>query len=195
MTEVEPVVGELERTETGRICGHCQLCCKILPIYDLLDRQGNPKPWNTKCQHQRKGNHGCKVYHTARPASCRAWSCAWLSVAGTEDLPRPDKCHYIVDTYVTSFELSEYGFMQAVQIWLDPGYPEAWRCTKLLTFLVRMAEQHGFAANIRLRDKDDSLLLFPPAIEPVIGDWTKLDTRQGLANIKLERVVFPNMRT
>lgn len=194
MPTVLPVVAELDRAETGRICGHCQLCCKLLPIYDLLDAQGNPKPWNRKCIHQRKGNHGCTVYHTGRPPSCKSWSCAWLVGAGTEDLPRPDKGHYVVDTYITSFELLGLGFYQSLQVWLEPEWPHAWRCTKLIPYMARMAEQHGYATTVRLRDKDDSLLIFPPALAPVRGRWAIADTRKGLADITLDVLDFKSDR-
>jgi hypothetical protein len=185
--ELTPAVEYIEPGETGRICGHCQLCCTVLPVYDLLPE---PKLWNVKCRHLKKGNKGCQVYHTTRPQSCRAWSCGWLAGAHTEDLPRPDKCHYLVDTYLASFEITIHGKYKSVQVWVDPKYPEAWRCTKLMSFLARYAEECGYAASIRMRDRDADIILFPPAIAPGKGLWLIADTRKGMTNIRPEILHF-----
>lgn len=173
------VFGELPSGDTGRICGHCQMCCTLLPVYDMHRR---PKMWNVKCSYQRKGNKGCTIYPD-RPPSCKAWSCAWLTVPET-DFPRPDQAHYIVDTFVTRFGITEYGEYEALQVWVDPKWPDAWMCTKLLPWLAKMAEDHRYATVVRLKQgADQSILLFPPALDPLIGEWTGIDTRQGMVDI------------
>lgn len=179
--------GVLNKTETGRVCGHCQLCCTVLPVYDLFDAMGRPKLWNQKCRHQRKGNHGCTVYNTVRPASCRSWSCAWLSVSEAENLKRPDKGHYIVDTYLTEFELTKLGKYTALQVWLEPGWPLAWRCQQLMRFLHRMGEEHGYATVVRFSEvKEEMLIVFPPGVEPVKEKWSVVDVREGTVDIEIQ---------
>ncbi len=79
----------LYKADTDRKCGDCSLCCKLLPMPELA------KPANKRCKHQRYGK-GCAIY-ARRPDSCRTWSCRWLLGEGTDDLPRPDRSHYVID--------------------------------------------------------------------------------------------------
>lgn len=178
---------EIEVASTGRICGHCQLCCKLLPVYDM---RPDPKTWNTKCRHQRAGNHGCQVYHTVRPSSCKTWSCAWLVGAHTENVRRPDRSHYVIDMYLASFSITQGGKpreFKSIQVWLDPGYPNAWKDLQLFKFIDYYANAYGYATTIRLQDIGDTIILFPPAVSVVPGEWTKMECPSGFRvdNIKV----------
>jgi hypothetical protein len=81
---------------TGRVCGDCQLCCKLLPVPPLKKAAGR------RCQHQKFGK-GCAI-QDHKPFACRAWSCRWLSDPATAGMSRPDRSHYVIDVvsdYVT----------------------------------------------------------------------------------------------
>src|SRR4051794_7389373 len=56
---------------TGRACGSCSLCCKLLPIREL------EKPENKWCVHCKPASGGCTIY-ADRPPSCREFACHWL---------------------------------------------------------------------------------------------------------------------
>jgi hypothetical protein len=56
---------------TGRICGTCTLCCKLLPVPSLQKLAGE------RCKHQRAFK-GCAIYKD-RPWACRTLACRWLA--------------------------------------------------------------------------------------------------------------------
>jgi hypothetical protein len=96
---------------TGRECGDCSLCCKVLDI-DVPELQKPPGAW---CQHCSPGRGGCGIYET-RPDICRGFACGWLVIPwlGEEWKPSLSKivvhhkraeggrvdCHFIVDQSV-----------------------------------------------------------------------------------------------
>lgn len=144
----------LER-DPRRRCGACTLCCKLLPTKEL------DKPANQRCQHQRHG--GCKIYQT-RPMSCRLWSCRWLTGAVPNGISRPDFAHYVVDMmpdYVTivNQDTGERGEREAVQIWIDPKYPSAWRDQTLLDWL----EATSLVGMMRTSERTGTIV-FPPSV-------------------------------
>lgn len=64
-----------------RDCEGCTACCTTHPVKELPKEGGNP------CNHCWE-NEGCAIYER-RPASCRAFRCAWLEGLGRdEDAPR-----------------------------------------------------------------------------------------------------------
>src|SRR5215510_7343402 len=99
---------------TGRSCGACSLCCKLLPIREL------EKPENQWCVHCRPGNGGCGIY-AERPASCRGFACDWLvnPHLGDEWVPTRAKMfvHYNYDPLGT----------MGLYVVVDPARPDSWR--------------------------------------------------------------------
>jgi hypothetical protein len=99
---------------SGRACGSCSLCCKLLPIREL------DKPENQWCVHCRPGNGGCGIY-ADRPPSCRGFACEWLvnPQLGDEWYPARAKMfvHYNYDP------LGNMGLYVIV----DPARPDSWR--------------------------------------------------------------------
>jgi hypothetical protein len=99
---------------SGRACGSCSLCCKLLPIREL------DKPESQWCVHCRPGHGGCTIY-ADRPASCRGFACEWLvnRQLGDEWCPTQAKMfvHYNYDP------LGKLG----LYIMVDPSRPDAWR--------------------------------------------------------------------
>jgi hypothetical protein len=145
--------------EVQRRCGGCTLCCKLLPQVELK------KPGGQRCQHQRMGQ-GCMIY-ARRPPSCRLWSCRWLVEDDTADLSRPDRSHYVIDImpdFVTAVpgDGQERFYVQVVQVWIDPKYPDAHRDPQLRAYLARRGEEN-IAAIIRYGEVE-AFVLSPPAM-------------------------------
>ncbi len=159
---------------TGRICGGCQLCCRLLPVH--LDDQY--KPAGTRCRHMRYGK-GCTI-HAARPLPCRTWSCRWLADPDTAGVPRPDRCHYVIDMMADEMVLQPPGDapptkVAAIVVWIDPGFPDAHRAPELRAYLLRMAERHGAPALVRMNGRD-VLAIIPPPLTPD-GTWLEIHAR------------------
>lgn len=154
------------QAETTRSCGGCTLCCKLLGVRELK------KPAGTRCKYQRLSK-GCTIY-ARKPASCAHYSCRWLLGNDTADLPRPDRCHYVVDPMPDFVRMvnNATGELQAnvevVQVWVDPGYPDAHRDPALRRYLLRRGKE-GVAALIRYNGSD-AFALFPPQMTEE-RDW------------------------
>lgn len=150
-----------------RKCGDCQLCCTLLAITELS------KPQNTKCIHQRH-HKGCSIY-AKRPYECEVWTCAWLSEYDAADMPRPDRCHYVIDTaWITvALDTAERGQVKvtAIPIWVDPKHPDAHKSDELRAWLLRRAAEHKFGLVNR------SFLLIPPRMSQT-GDWHEMTVKE-----------------
>jgi len=99
---------------TGRVCGTCSLCCKLLPIREL------EKPENTWCVHCRPAAGGCTIY-ADRPHSCREFACHWLISKNLGDEWAPAKARMFV--HYNHDPLGNVGLYVIV----DPSRPDAWR--------------------------------------------------------------------
>ena len=155
--------------EKRRTCGECTLCCKLLPVEEI-DKEGF-----TKCQHL-KFKVRCSIYNE-RPVSCLMWSCAWLvnPTLQAAGLDRPSKSHYVVDTRADNFRiqvsdevLNEY----ALQIWVDPNFPNAHRDPKLRKWLIK----HHPRTLIMIRLAPLRALLLVPPARSASGDWFERET-------------------
>lgn len=162
-----------------RQCGGCTLCCKLLPVHGDLRRAGVDLPGNfykkagDRCPHQRH-KKGCAVYgQRAMPTSCRLWNCRWLTDPETAELSRPDRSRYVIDVTPDIFtsvdnETGERQEMAAIQVWVDPATPDAWRDPALLAYLNR---QH--CAVLVRYNGHDGFVLFPPSIADD-GQWHEI---------------------
>lgn len=145
---------------TGRSCGSCTLCCKLLPVPTI------GKKANQRCEYQR-ASKGCSIYHV-RPDSCRAWSCRWLADPMTAGMPRPDRCHYVIDVsydciVLSNEETGEVLERSALQVWIDPAFPDAHKAPELRAFIDRMGAKWGVVAIIRWGSAD-GMVLWPPSV-------------------------------
>jgi hypothetical protein len=145
---------EFGDTGTGRVCGSCSLCCKLLPTPELS------KPANQRCCHQR-ASKGCAIY-ADRPTGCRSWACRWLADTRVS-LPRPDRAHYVIDMtndYITltNPETGEGRRVGVLQIWVDPAYPDAHRDLRLRSWL----DANQSPALIRF-NSHDAIFICPPS--------------------------------
>lgn len=141
----------------SRECGDCTLCCRLLPV------KGINKPALKRCQHQRHGK-GCAVYHKPEkgfPWECGLWSCVWLAGNDAAGLRRPDRCHYVIDImpdYIVAQEGDAEVTLPAIQIWVDPKYPDAHRDPALRAWLLR---RQGWVGIARFSG-EDAVILIPP---------------------------------
>jgi hypothetical protein len=142
---------------TGRQCGSCQLCCKLMPVPQLN------KGANQRCKHQRTGK-GCMIY-ASRPWSCRTYACRWLADPKASALPRPDRAHYVIDVEHDKVILEGLTIIAVIQVWLDPAFPNAWDTPELRDYMLMWAER-GAATIIRTNAKD-GFVVFPP---PLVTD-------------------------
>lgn len=143
---------------TMRKCSACQLCCRLLPI------SSTGKARFTRCEHQRYGV-GCAIYEV-RPESCHIWSCRWLTRDGTEGMPRPDKCRFVIDPipdYVTGTDKDSGTTFDwpVVQIWGDPDFPETHLDPRLWKFLEKEARRTSAVGLFRY-DTRALILVTPP---------------------------------
>lgn len=139
-----------------RVCGSCQLCCKLLPV------KGLDKPANQRCRHQAVGK-GCRVYHRPGfPSECAVWNCRWLlNEAGS--VKRPDRTHYVIDVMpdlvLAQAVDGETTEIMVIQVWVDPAWPDAWRDPALLD----LAEKTNQALLIRF-NSNQAITVFPPGL-------------------------------
>jgi hypothetical protein len=151
----------------NRRCGGCTACCKLLPVVALDKGAG------VRCQHQRHGK-GCTIY-ARRPHECRLWSCRWLTNAEeTHGMRRPDRAHYVIDALpdtvrLTNNETGEQTDLDALQIWIDPAFPETAQDPELRAYMLKMAEQHGMPSLLRWSNRI-ATAIFPPPINTA-GEW------------------------
>lgn len=103
-----------------RACGTCTLCCE-LPDIDELD-----KPANMLCRHCTR-DVGCRAYGT-RPATCRAFLCAWRTDGGLGPHWDPSVSHMMVYRQGPQFT-----------VLVDPRYPQAWCAEPYLSELKERA--------------------------------------------------------
>lgn len=142
------------RAKSGRACGDCQLCCKLVPVASLDKAAG------TRCQHQRVGK-GCAVYHHApMPIECDIWSCKWLLGGDTAGMQRPDRVHYVIDAMPDMIAYDEQECMVA-QVWVDPAFPLAHRDPGLRAYVALIAKRDKMPTLIRYGSSDAFLLVAP----------------------------------
>jgi hypothetical protein len=105
---------------SGRQCGDCTLCCKVMAIEELA------KPAGTWCQYCKPGR-GCLNY-SGRPGECRSFSCLWLTDERFGHHWKPNKSKLVLTT-------SEDG----IEIRCDPGFPDAWRREPFRSEIAKLA--------------------------------------------------------
>lgn len=148
----------------NRQCGGCTLCCKLMPVKEI------DKKSNTRCPHQRQ-HHGCAIYKD-RPMSCKLWNCSWLINKDMADQQRPDRAHVVISPGLETFwfrnnDTGEQIPVSAIEIWVDPKYPDAYKDKRILAFLERRGKD-GIAALVRY-SSSDAFVIFSPAMTG--GGW------------------------
>lgn len=103
--------GKPAAAPTGRDCGKCSLCCKVLGIGELN------KPIGSWCSHCKPGKVGCTIYDT-RPSECATFNCLWLTSAELDAAWYPPTAKMVV-------HLESEGNRIAVRV--DQAFPTRWR--------------------------------------------------------------------
>jgi hypothetical protein len=175
-----------------RTCGACRLCC-IIPPHPAIE-----KPGCVRCTHLSNAR-GCTIYED-RPRACRDFRCQWLANYDAEDIPRPDRGHFLIDPapdMVTSYDkLGVVHYTQAVQIWVDPKYPDAWKHPALLRFLARRGHE-GIVAIIRYGTNVGDFILAPPNLSGTGKFLERRDAMQGQQSAvpdMVEKLGMANLR-
>lgn len=102
--------GDEVRIVSGRECGGCTLCCKVLSIAEL------DKPQSEWCRHCDIGR-GCRIYDE-RPSECRNFYCGYLTWPAAGEHWYPARSKMVI--------VSELGGNR-LAIRVDPARPNAWR--------------------------------------------------------------------
>jgi hypothetical protein len=103
--------GKAVSVATGRDCGKCSLCCKVMGIGELN------KPAATWCSHCKPGKGGCTIYAT-RPSECANFNCLWLTSTEFDAAWYPPTAKMVV-------HLENEGNRIAVRV--DTAFPMRWR--------------------------------------------------------------------
>jgi hypothetical protein len=122
---------------SGRHCGGCTLCCKLLPV-PAID-----KPRGQLCRHCTPGR-GCNIYRD-RPGVCRDWNCGWQvwHWLGQEWYP-------LESGMVINPNLSRDPDRSAIDFHVDPVEPDRWRKPQYLAQLRELARA-GLEGDLRFR--------------------------------------------
>jgi hypothetical protein len=105
---------EAAKRITGRECGNCSLCCRLL---DVPEAGKQTAQW---CPHCRPGKGGCSIY-AARPQACRHWACSWLVNSDFGDEWFPKACGIVVDMH----RMEDDSIVMRFHV--DPRTPDNWR--------------------------------------------------------------------
>jgi hypothetical protein len=151
---------------TGRRCGSCQLCCKLVPVPPIKKAAGE------RCKHSKTG-HGCTI-HAGRPYACMTWSCRWLADPKTAGMPRPDRAHYVIDMTpdtiaITYNDTGQMMRLDVLQVWVDPAFPNAHQAPELRAFMLMFAQRFRAATIVRW-NSNDAMVVFPPPLASD-GKW------------------------
>jgi hypothetical protein len=103
--------------KTGRRCGECSLCCRLLDVKEL-------KPTGQWCPHCQPGQGGCTIYQN-RPRVCRDYACAWLINSDLDDSWYPAHSRIIVDS--TLFPTVSETETVVMRFHVCPHSPDRWR--------------------------------------------------------------------
>lgn len=186
VTTAEGTTITFDEKGTGRVCGGCTLCCKLLPIPAL------GKLANERCRHQTI--KGCKLHGTGhKPGECKLFACLWLADRSTAKLKRPDRTHYVIDVDRDEIRTrnnftEEFTIVSAVQIWVDPAFADAWRQDEdLKDWMLAKCRSEGVAFIMRFNTTDAEVVFPPPTDE---DQWRIVD-RRGIPRPLFEKAIAP----
>jgi hypothetical protein len=129
-TQVDQDTGGNSPNATGRACGTCTLCCKVLGVKQI------DKPAGKWCPHCAPGK-GCLVYAT-RPEECRTYVCGWLKWPELGPEWKPERSKVIL-----SLNRDVEGAGTRLTASVDPSYPSAWRASPIYQKLKQWAFEGG----------------------------------------------------
>lgn len=145
----------LLRALTGRTCGDCSMCCKVLTI----EGEGAiDKPAGKWCVHCRPGRGGCSIYAN-RPELCSGFTCQWVIDRGMGDEWRPTRSKIVV-------YLSKREGVAAMVYAVDTASPNAWRAEPYYSAIKRsvlsgIRGEFGFQFVVKVTVGDRVLIILP----------------------------------
>ena len=144
-------VGPAGEPASGRTCGSCGMCCKLLHIAPL------DKPPHTWCSHF-VADHGCGI-HGRHPKVCKVFRCRWLDDELLGEEWRPDRCGFVI-----------HWSQSAVGLWInvDLEHFGAWRSEPYYGRIKRWSEmvRHGTGV-VAVTEGDSRFVIFPEQNLPV----------------------------
>ena len=144
---------------TGRQCGKCSLCCKLLYVKELN------KPANTWCEHCRPGKGGCSIHET-RPPICRIYFCAWMMAKGLGEEWYPLRSHMVL----SQVRIND---VQVLMITVDPERPGVWRSEPYYSH-IKVMSQRGLIGHdpmvVVIRCGGAKWLILPHEDKPIADD-------------------------
>jgi hypothetical protein len=170
---------------TGRSCGDCSLCCKVMPVPEI------EKPANEWCKHCRPGNGGCSI-HEIKPAVCAGWYCAWMTQGGIGERWYPKLSRMVLS-------LAPEGTGTVLYVMVDPDYPLRWQEEPYYDDILGLAYHGlycggGYLTKICIGDRNFAIT---PKGEPVEllehqGIW--IDSELGTHEIMTKEEVVERQR-
>jgi hypothetical protein len=116
------------------------------------------------------------VIYANRPRCCKSWSCRWLADPLTAGMPRPDRCHYVIDLGYDYITIAQHdGTKQkvpALQVWVDPAFPHAHRASELRAYMLMMANKWGVVTIVRFDSWKSVVVIPPPSVSD--GQWHEI---------------------
>ena len=166
MTDEQLIEAAAVLPPTRRACGDCNLCCKLLPVIDIQ------KPRNQWCPHVKFG-HGCGIY-ADRPRSCRIWSCGYLLRKNAPEALKPNRCHVVIDMMTDTIWDNGKAY-NAMQIWVDPAYPDAHRAPVVRAEILLAGETLAMPTLARITAVRSVFIVPPPLSDD--GTWFEKEAR------------------
>jgi hypothetical protein len=149
---MEPVTESLTpatdaaRALTGRSCGDCALCCKILDIAALEKPAGE---WCKHCSTHKK----CDIYPYRPVQICDTFNCGYITQPGVPESWYPGKSRIIISTIADQ---------PHVFLIVDPARPDAWRKAPYYQHIKQWAlENNGTGKQIIVSINKRYIVVFP----------------------------------
>jgi hypothetical protein len=159
---------------SGRSCGTCTLCCKVLKIWEL------DKPPGVWCRHCKPGS-GCMIY-SGRPQECRTFHCGYLTNPDLGEEWKPSHSKIVV---VPDME------GKRIAVHVDVQRPDAWKREPYYSNLKRWAALAGVQRGQVVAYVGGRMYMIFPDRDVDLGmvgegDWIMMDERMTSAGIKFE---------
>lgn len=176
---------------TGRKCGSCSLCCKLLDIDDRKKGTGDlVKTAHAWCKYCKPNRTGCAIYET-RPATCVEYACQWLLNPEMDEMWYPLKCGMI-----TTFVPREAAYIDGqfivggtIEIIVNSGAESRWKSHPYLGALMSIAAA-GLSSSphryVKLFEKNKTYVILPQKFVEIKGKddaYTIVPLENGTAEV------------
>jgi len=158
-TSAAPGVGIIDRLKgiTGRECGKCAYCCKLLPILELN------KPGWTWCKHCIPGRlpGGCTLYgQPERPRVCGEAACLWLVSVRVPEYWKPLRSKMVLGMG------RDADNKEVLSIYVDDSCPDRWKEEPYISDISEWVRQSGNGTRFKVKVHSPKLHTQLHALEP-----------------------------